>query len=163
MKKIQIRYIFFVLIMTLLLFSACSRTDEQPKSTDNTAADFTLERIDGEKIVLSEILKSKNAVLVFWATWCSHCKKEILHIERFYKENKDKTEVIGINVKESRAKVEKFLNKKDITYPVVLDSDGKVANLYNVRGIPTIVAVSREGKIIYYGHSIEEMLGKIDF
>lgn len=163
MKKIQIRYIFFVLVMALVSFSACSRVNEQAKSIDNTAADFTLERIDGEKIVLSEILKSKNAILVFWATWCPHCREEIPHIEKFYKENKDKTEVLGINVKESRTKVEKFISKKDITYPIVLDSDGKVASLYNVRGIPTIVAISREGKIIYYGHSIEEMLDKIDF
>lgn len=163
MRNILIRPIFFILIMILLLFSACSKASDQPMRRQATSADFTLEGLDGESIILSEILKTKIVVLDFWATWCPYCIKAIPQIEKFYAQNKDKVAVIGIDVRESKAKVEKFVKKMGITYPIALDYDGSVARLYNVRGIPTVVAVDKDGKIIYYGHSIEEMKTKIDF
>ncbi len=84
-------------------------------------------------------------------------------MEKFYQENKDKVALIGIDVGESKAKVESFVRKKRILYPIALDPKGRVAKLYKVRGIPTVVAVNQDGKIIYYGHSIKEMLRKVDF
>jgi peroxiredoxin len=84
-------------------------------------------------------------------------------MEKFYKENKDKVALIGIDVGESKARVESFVRKKGILYPIALDPKGRVANLYKVRGIPTVVAVNQDGKIIYYGHSIKEMTRKVDF
>ena len=152
-----------LLIMAFSLFSLSFIKDVYSISMGDMAADFTLKEIKGEEIVLFDILKDRKAVLVFWATWCPHCRTEIPHIEKFYAENKDKVAVIGIDVGESKRKVENFVRKMKISYPIALDSDGRVSELYNVRGIPTIVAVSKERKILYYGHSMEEMGDKIEF
>ncbi len=152
-----------LLIMAFSLFSLSFIKDVYSISMGDIAADFTLEEINGEEIVLSDILKDKKAVLVFWATWCPPCRTEIPHIEKFYAENKDKVAVIGIDVGESKRKVENFVRKMKISYPIVLDSDGRVGKLYNLVGVPTIIAIDKERKILYYGHSIEEMIDKIDF
>ena len=154
--------ILFILIVSLLTLSACSKAEGQLKVGD-AAPDFTLETVTGEKIALSDVLKEKKVVLDFWASWCPPCVRAISELEEFYSENKDKVEIIGINIKESKPKVASFIRKKGISYPVVLDSDGKVAGLYNVRSIPTIVAVDKTGEMLYYGHSVKEMTGKVDF
>lgn len=163
MKNILIKTIFFVLIIGFSIVALCCRTDVYSMGLGDEASDFTLERLNGEKIVLSEILKEKKAVLVFWTTWCFSCRKEVPRVEKFYAENKDIAAVVGINIRESKAKVESFVKKAGLSYPIALDSDGGVAGLYDLVGVPTIVAIDKNGKIMYYGHSIEEMVRKIDF
>jgi peroxiredoxin len=129
----------------------------------NKAPDFTLEALSGERVVLSDVLKKQKVVLVFWATWCPFCVKEMSLLEKFYQENQDKVVVMGIDVQESKTKIENFVRGKKISYPIVLDSEGKVATLYNAVGVPTIVVVNQDGTIIYYGHSTKEMISKIEF
>ena len=55
--------ILFILAVSLLTFSACSRAQDQSKTVGAAAPDFRLKTIDGETVVLSEILKDKKVVL----------------------------------------------------------------------------------------------------
>jgi thiol-disulfide isomerase/thioredoxin len=161
MRNILIKPVFFPLIMTVLLFTACSKASTSAKTSLLMASDFTLEALDGKNIVLSDVLKTKKAVLLFWTTWCPACRMAMPQVKRLYLE--DKAAVIGIDVAESKAKVANFVRKSAIPYPIGLDRDGRIAKLYNVVGVPTIVAMGEDGKVIYYGHSVEEMMGQIDF
>ncbi len=163
MRNVLIRFVFLMLFIGLVMLSAYSRASEESIGGQVSAADFILEDLNGEKIVLSDILKEKKTVLIFWTTWCYLCRKELPQVEKFYRENKDKMAVIGIDIRESKTKVERFVRKLGISYPIALDYDGSVAKLYNVRGVPTIVAVDKDARIMYYGHSIEEMAEKIEF
>ncbi len=156
----RVKTILFASIIMLFTVSACS---SQSMRIQDIAPDFALEGLDGEEIILSDLLKTKTVVLDFWATWCRYCIQSVPAMEKFYQENKDKVALIGIDIGESKAKVESFVRKKGILYPIALDSKGRVAKLYKVRGIPTVVAVNQDGKIIYYGHSIKEMLRKVEF
>ena len=153
--------VFFAVITASLVVSGCSQADEHSAPEQNSPADFTLEELGGGEISLAEILKTKKAVLLFWTTWCPYCRTIVPQIEKLYREGK--AGVIGINVGESRAQVEKFVRKFALSYPIVLDQDGRTAGLYKVRGVPTIVALDQEGRIIYSGYSIEEMLNKVTF
>ena len=161
MRNILLRPIFFTIIMASLMFSGCSQAGEHSMKAQNTATDFTLEKLKGGEISLSDILETKKAVLVFWTTWCPNCRTVVPQVEKLYRE--DKAGVIGIDVGESRAKVERFIRKFAVSYPVALDTNGRVASLYKVRGVPAIIALDQGGKIIYSGHSLEEMLNNIDF
>ncbi len=160
MKNIKLHTILVISIF-LVALSACVGKQPAAVESQQKAADFTVETIDGSKITLSEVLKDKNAVLVFWATWCPYCVKEIPAVEKFYTQKKDTAEVIGINLQESKEKVRTFAEKHAISYRIALDLTGNIGRLYNVRGIPTVVAIDKNRNIIYYGHSIEEMESKV--
>jgi len=157
------KFIFLVIFLALLVFSACSKANEEKFNEKDMAPDFTLENLSGEQIVLSEVLKEKSAVLVFWATWCPYCRTEIPRMEEFYLKNKGKVELISIDVGESKQKVQSFMQNKKASYPVVLDSDSEVAKLYSVLGVPTTVAIDKTGQILYYGHSVQEMSETVEF
>lgn len=163
MRYFKIGCVFFITVMILLTLSICFTKETQAVNTANKASDFTLQGVNGEKIILSQILKDKKAVLVFWASWCPYCVNEVPDVEKFYKDNQNKIAVIGVNLQESKEKAASFIKKMGITYPIALDADGKVGQLYNVRGIPTVVAIDKDENIIYYGHSIKEMMNKINF
>jgi thiol-disulfide isomerase/thioredoxin len=143
----------WVLIIALVLISGCSKVNGQAMGS---APDFSLELLNGEKIVLSEVLKKKKALLLFWTTWCPHCRREMVKADEFYKENKDTVAVIGINVGEGKKKVEGFIRNLGVSYPVALDPDNTVSGLYKVRGVPTVIAVDKKAKITYSGHRLEE-------
>ncbi len=163
MKKNRYVGIFSVLLLCMVfLLGACSNVGGQT-AVGEKAPDFTLKTISGNSINLADTLKTKPAVLVFWATWCPACLREIPDVEKYYKAKGDKVAVIGINVQESEKKVAGFAAKKGISYPVALDTSGSVARAYGVRGIPSVIAIDKSGDILYYGHDIVEMSGRVDF
>ncbi len=89
--------------------------------------------------------------------------KEVPDVNAFYARNKGKVNVLGVDIQESKAKVTAFAEKQGITYPVALDTDGKVAGLYQIRGIPSIIAIGEDGAVLFRGHGIKEMEKKVSF
>ena len=113
------------------------------------APDFTLDTLQGEKVTLSH-LRGKIVVVNFWATWCLPCRKETPALEKAYEQYEDSGMVIlGMNLtdQDSVSDVESFVQEFKLTYPILLDRDGSVSNLYQIEGLPTTFFINREGII----------------
>ena len=119
------------------------------------APDFTLKTLDGEDVTLSSYLGKKVVMLEFWATWCNICKKEIPTLVKDYNKYKDKGfELLAIALETGdAAQVRKMAEEKGMTYPVLIDSDLKVATkIYGLAGpIPLKVIIGVDG-IVKYAH-----------
>ncbi|MBM3334060.1 DUF2092 domain-containing protein [Candidatus Sumerlaeota bacterium] len=111
------------------------------------APDFTLDLFQGGKVEL-KALKGKVVVLDFWASWCPPCVRGLPVVTKVANEYKDKGVVFyGINEREDRKTVAKFLDEKKLDCAVGLDKDGKVGGLYGVEGIPQTVLIGKDGRI----------------
>ncbi|HOK57011.1 MAG TPA: redoxin domain-containing protein [bacterium] len=111
------------------------------------APDFVLNSIDGKEIKLSNY-KDKKVILNFWATLCPPCKEEIPYFVKFYNENKNKIEIIGIELTGKKKEIEQIVKKYNISYPICI-SDGKIENLYGgIRFVPTTFVIDEKGYII---------------
>lgn len=117
-------------------------------------AEFTLESIGGERVSLRQAAAGKPVLLVFWATWCPHCNEAVPEINRIHSRLSDRLRILAIDFMESGGKVKAFMKAKNITYPVLLDSQGKVARQYNVLGIPTYILLDKEGRVVYSGNDL---------
>jgi len=168
MKGIFRLWLCIILVFSLLGILACLPSDKASKeekwdikkqSIEKKAFDFALEDLNGNKIKLSNY-KGKGVLLVFSTTWCSYCRKEIPQLKELYAKYKEKgLEIINIDIQESKDRVSAFTLKHKLPYTVLLDTDGKVASMYGVRGVPTKVLISKEGKIICIAcRSIDIML-----
>jgi len=68
--------------------------------------------------------------------------------------------VVGVNVQDTEKEAKKYLSEFGVTFPNILDEDGKITVDYGVTGLPVTFFVSREGKIIgrWVGSISEERL-----
>ena len=123
---------------------------EGGKATEGQAApDFMLEKIDGGNYTLSES-KGKVIIIDFWATWCPPCVKGVPEFSELYNEYKDKgLEVVGLSVdRGGPGVVQKFVDKNNVPYPVMMANMGTIESYEVFSGIPTTFIVDREGKVV---------------
>lgn len=123
-----------------------STVRRKPLTAGSVAPDFSLNRLDGEALSLSQF-KGKPVVINFWASWCVPCKEEMPLLEKNAQTYKDQVAFLGINVQESDATAAQFVKETGITFPVVLDINAKTADLYFVRGYPTTFFIDAAGDI----------------
>lgn len=132
-----------------------------------TAPDFELQDLSGKNVKLSDF-RSKNVVLNFWASWCPPCREEIPEFQRIYRENQDKIVVIGVNLQESKENAESFVKKLGITFPILLDPNAQVKDMYNVFTQPVTYFIDANGKIVdkkfgpLTSEEVNEKIAKMD-
>jgi len=114
-----------------------------------SAPDFTLERLNGEPITLSD-LRGQVVLINLWATWCPPCRAEMPAIEQVYRDlGAQGFVVLAVNTtfQDREADAAAFVTQYGLTFPVLLDRDGAVSNRYQLRGLPTSFFVDRQGVI----------------
>jgi thiol-disulfide isomerase/thioredoxin len=110
--------------------------------------DFTLSDLSGKKVSLSSF-KGKLVFLNFWATWCPPCRAEMPSMERLHQKLKGKGLVIlAVDLQEDPQSVQKFVDQYKLSFPVVLDADGRVGATYGARSIPTTYIIGRDGSAL---------------
>ncbi|NLY42742.1 MAG: TlpA family protein disulfide reductase [Clostridiaceae bacterium] len=112
------------------------------------APDFELMDIEGNKVKLSDY-RGKVVFLNFWATWCGPCRLEMPHFESAHQTFKESQEavILAVNIQEGKEEVKDFLQDNGFTFPVLLDTSGKVAVVYRIHSIPTTYILDKDGII----------------
>ena len=113
------------------------------------APDFELKTPAGETIKLSD-LRGKAVLVNLWATWCPPCRAEMQTIEKVYNEYKDRGfAVLAVNMtyQDSPLNVMPFVTEQELTYPILLDETGDMANAYQLRSLPSSYFIGRDGII----------------
>jgi peroxiredoxin len=113
------------------------------------APDFTLMDMQGRQVSLSDF-KGKIVLVNFWATWCPPCIEEMPSMEKLYQRFKGEDFVLlAVNAEENgKQLVEGFLKKHNFSFPILLDEDAKVQQLFNVFRFPETVIINRHGEIV---------------
>lgn len=112
------------------------------------APNFVSEDVYGNKLALNNFQGERPVLLVFWATWCGYCAKELPDLKIFTKRYQGLVQVIAVDSGESKQTIKEYIQKKDINFLVLLDEQRKIWNQYLVRGTPTHFLIDKEGKII---------------
>jgi peroxiredoxin len=126
------------------------------------APDFNLPSLSGQNLSLSD-LRGKPVLINFWATWCYPCLAEMPLLEESYqKHSADNLVVIGINEGDRLADVETFVQKENLSFPILLDYDFEIGDHYQLSGYPTSIFVDKDGIIraIYLGEIPPSQLEK---
>jgi len=120
-----------------------------PGSERHSAPELTLDNLRGDTFSLADY-RGKLVLLNFWATWCMPCREEMPGMETLWQNYKDQGLVIvAVSVDEgSQARVEKFSKKFGLSFPVLLDPESRVSDLYKVSSMPTSFLIDRDGGII---------------
>ncbi|MCM8531733.1 MAG: redoxin family protein [Lentisphaeraceae bacterium] len=124
---------------------------------------FSVEEYKVEEIIGKELktargtkakiddLKGKTVILYFTASWCGPCQKFTPSVVDFQKENEENVEVVVVSFDRSKKAATSYLkSKKAKDFYMVLPSDlsKKVSSDFGIRGIPAVVVINPEGKVV---------------
>jgi peroxiredoxin len=126
------------------------------------APDFALSDLGGTPIRLGD-LRGQVVVVNFWATWCPPCRVEAPALQAASQRYAQQGVIfLGVDQREDAATVQQFAAEFGLTYPLLLDTDGAVAAMYQVLGIPTTVFVDAQGVVAarHVGPLTEEQIAQ---
>ena len=146
------RNLFLIAFTLVSVFGAAGRVQAQDMFGSpligKEAPSVSLQKLKGGAESFQDAINGKKAVMIFWATWCPHCREQLQAINASKAELDQKDiAVLLVNVGESKSQVEKFLKEKGYEFDVFMDTDSAAAELYQVLGIPTIVLIGSDGKV----------------
>jgi peroxiredoxin len=162
-KRFYMRLILLVLMVAVIVFtiySNLSKDKNEVLQVGDEAPDFVLTDMNGEQHQLSDY-RGQGVFLNFWGTWCKPCEREFPLMDKQYQEVKDQgLQILAVNIGESDFLVQKFVDRKGLTFPVLIDDNKSVMETYNINPLPTTFLINPEGKIekIITGEMSEEMI-----
>jgi cytochrome c biogenesis protein CcmG, thiol:disulfide interchange protein DsbE len=124
----------------------------------------TLVGMDGAQVTIPEMLRGKVLLLHFWQIGCSSCREEMPTLDGMYAQYRSKgLEILAVNVAQRKDTVKAFAAELKVSYPILLDTEAKVAALYEVTNVPRTYLIDRSGIIRQrvIGTATAEMLRKL--
>ena len=129
------------------LYANITKDSRGKVAIGDEAPDFVLYDLEGNKHQLSDY-KGKGVFLNFWGTWCKPCEKEMPYMNNQYKVYRDQgVEILAVNVGEPEFVVNKFVQRHNLVFPILLDKNKDVLTRYNVKPLPTTILINPEGII----------------
>ncbi|MBT5953439.1 TlpA family protein disulfide reductase [bacterium] len=116
---------------------------------------YSFKTPSGDTIKSSEF--SYPLLISVFTTWCKLCKKELKYLEVDYqsgKNEKNPISIVAINAGERERSVRKYIKKRKLSLPVLIDSDLKFTKDLNIIGTPTVLLFNKEKTLIYQGNDL---------
>ena len=157
-KKFNYRAVIlvFLAVAGLLALFALNQKESirklfESKSFDvgRPAPNFEFPGLDRKTVSLSDC-RGKVVLVNIWATWCRPCVDEMPSMQKLYQEFKDDDfEILAVSIDAPGAGVvAPFMQKYNLTFPALLDSEGTIRESYGATGIPESFIIDRRGILI---------------
>jgi len=102
---------------------------------------------DGDEIDTSKYA-GKVLVITFWASWCPPCRAELPVLEGLKKAAKGNVEVVAINIEDRDTFRKLARHLSSLTLTLTHDNGKRQHDAYGVNGIPHMVIIGKDGKIL---------------
>ena len=111
---------------------------------------FTCPNPEGKEIG-PETFRGKILLIDFWASWCGPCRGEVPNLKRCYAQFKDKgVEFLSVSIDQSEEAWKKAMAEEAMSWPQAHapKAGADILDLYQFNGIPFIILLDAEGKIV---------------
>lgn len=86
----------------------------------------------------------------FWASWCIPCRYSFSWLNEMHaRYGEDGFKIIAINLDKDKAKAQRFLKLIPANFEIAYDPKGTVADLYNLKVMPTSYLIDQQGILIH--------------
>lgn len=126
------------------------------------APNFTSKTLENKTFRLTdEVRKHDYTLLNFWASWSRKSRGENPELVKIYnKYNKKGFEIVGVSLDEDNALWKKAVKEDKLSWTQVCDFkkwESSSAQTYMIKEVPSNILIDREGKIIAFNLSTEEL------
>lgn len=107
--------------------------------------------------------RGRYVLVDFWATWCGPCMRAAPDIRALYDRHHEQGfDVVGVNLDRDAEALAKYLDKENPPWVNVVGDDAKgLAEELNIRGIPALLLIDKEGNVIAASHSVSDIASKL--
>jgi cytochrome c biogenesis protein CcmG, thiol:disulfide interchange protein DsbE len=134
-----------VLVGAALLLSACSgggtASGQALPATD-------LVTLDDGTATSFDAYRGTPLVVNLWASWCTPCRTEMPAIERAHQQLGDRVAIVGLTDDPNLDAARKAAATAGVTYPLLVDTDGRFQSDLGLTGLPATVFVDADGKVV---------------
>ena len=131
----------FLLIAALAISAAAQAQLKQGQPVPA----FETRLLDG-KALGAEALKGKTVLVVFWATWCPTCQKELPQLQALYEKHRGRGfEILALSIDADRFTVEEFWKDHDYRFAVAMRAPAHVQVFGPIKAIPALYLIDRRG------------------
>ena len=92
-------------------------------------------------------LRGHASVVVFFASWCTDCRREAPAVTRFARSSAGRGHVVAVDYDDG-ADWRAFVRGYDWSFPVLDDSIGETGAAYRIPFLPTVVFLDPRGRIV---------------
>lgn len=126
------------------------------------APNFTSKTLENKTFRLTdEVRKHDYTLLNFWASWSRKSREENPELVKIYnKYNKKGFEIVGVSLDEDNALWKKAVKEDKLSWTQLCDFkkwESSSAQTYMIKEVPSNILIDREGKIIAFNLSTEEL------
>ena len=154
-KKQKRRFLRAVLLLALFaaigytVYGTITKDEVNILKVGDKAPDFSLVDMNGKEHRISQYTaEGKGVFLNFWGTWCEPCEREMPAMERQYKTYiGEDYEMIAVNIDQTVFEVKNYIKQQNMSFPVVIDRNRSIMDLYNIGPLPTTILIGSDGKI----------------
>jgi peroxiredoxin len=149
-KWMPVAFLLVLLVGATLALVACSSgVSGQDLALGSQAPDFRLKDLSGQSVSLSS-LRGDVVILNYWQVNCQPCQDEMPHLQAIYDAWKGRgVTLLALNAGEDTSAVKDFIESGNYTFPVLIDTNLKIAEKYNILYTPTTFILDKEGKLRY--------------
>jgi cytochrome c biogenesis protein CcmG, thiol:disulfide interchange protein DsbE len=122
--------------------------------TPTQAIPFNATALEGEDVQFPSAYKGKLVLLMFWATWCPHCRDELKSWREAYDKFREQgLEMIGLPTDRSRGasrdKVAAFVKDNGLVWQQIYIGAPELSEVYGARSVPWAFLIDADtGRIL---------------
>jgi peroxiredoxin len=132
-------------ILLLILALAAAGAAQAQARVGEPVPDFDTRLLDGKSLPAAA-LKGKAVLVVFWATWCPSCQRELPELQKLYEKYRSRGfEILALSVDADAFTVEEFWKDHDYGFPVAMRAPQHARAFGGIRATPTLFILDRQG------------------
>lgn len=101
----------------------------------------------GQRVALSGY-RGQPLIVNFFASWCEPCQKETPLLAAFYRSEKGKVALVGLDENDVVGNATTFTRKEGVGYPVGWDPGGAAATAYGVNALPQTFFLNARHQVV---------------
>jgi len=101
----------------------------------------------GQQVALSGY-RGQPLIVNFFASWCEPCQKETPLLAAFYRSEKGKMALVGLDENDVVGHATTFTRAQGVSYPVGWDPAGTVATSYGVNALPQTFFLNARHQVV---------------
>ncbi|MCI0560349.1 MAG: TlpA family protein disulfide reductase [Nitrososphaera sp.] len=144
MKQSKILPLTFLMLGPVLLLTVSANA-----VSSKPAPDFNLVTLEG-KMITKASLPGKPALLMFWASWCQTCQKELPNLKTLYEQKKIKgLQAVAIGFQDEESNIKDYVQAHEaiFIFPTAYDVKDQVSTVFGAKWTPTFILLDAQGMI----------------